>query len=328
MRIIKFDQRKAILKAIVINIDDILVLSYIIEKGDKLIAFSKRKLDINGEKVIKFVKIGVVVEDLKLNQSCLTISGKIFFSSDKDVPLHKYHNINLCLGDGFSLTKSRFLNFQIESIKNLQQKIPRIFICVYESGHAIFYYMTNYMIRKRYEFNENVSGKRFKNQSRSQFLQHLSELLTKELERKWDLFIVAGDNLSNNVLRELLNDKRVIYETVSYADTGLKELLSRGVVNEYLKKNQVSKQRELINYYIKKISESDQNFVYGLEKIKNALNGSNPEEAIVTLDFVLNNKELVSDLDKKGAYITVFVGDEESKSMLDNFGGIIVKLAQ
>jgi len=84
----------------------------------------------------------------------------------------------------------------------------------------------------------------------------------------------------------------------------------------------------LINYYIKKISESDQNFVYGLEKIKNALNGSNPEEAIVTLDFVLNNKELVSDLDKKGAYITVFVGDEESKSMLDNFGGIIVKLAQ
>jgi len=328
MKIVKLDRKNNILKGIIKSQDDLLLLSYLIEEGDKLVAFSKRKIDINGNKEIKRLRIGIDVERSKSEGKDLQVSGKIFFSSDPDIPLHRYHTITLSKGNGFLLKKKSFLNFQLKMIEESQHKAPKVFICVYEAGHAIFYTMTNYSLKKLYEVNQNIAGKRFKNKDNEEFFLHLVNSLKNEFNRrKWDLFIVAGTAINNANLKEKLGEKGIIYETVSYADTGIRELLAKDKINQLLRRSYLARQNDLINEYIDQIGRKNDKFVYGKEEIMRRLDVDTPLQVLVTAEKAAEEKELIYRLDSMGADIILFTEADESKSLLENFGGIIVKFS-
>ena len=186
--------------------------------------------------------------------------------------------------------------------------------------------MSNYRIKRKMDFAKAVSGKRFKNESRKEFFTKLAALLSEEYKKGYNAFIVAGKAMDNEDLRKnYLKDKSIIYETVSYADTGLKELLSRNSINEALNKARLSIQRQLINEYLSGISKNDKHYVYGKEEISEALTEKRPQQALISKEYVLNNKEIIEKLDGLGCEIVLFDENDESLSQLNSFGGILVK---
>lgn len=327
MKIVKLDQKRGIVKAIIRSYDDLILLSYIIEKGDRLTAYSRRKINVGNSQEIKLVKIGIAIEDLELTETTLNISGKIFTSSDENVPLHKYHTIDLRPKNGFVLNKERLLSFQSHMLLKSQERSPRILICVYEEGYAIFYKITNYSLKRLFEIKEAVSGKRFKSDGRGKFFNRLVTEITNEYSRlKWSLVIVAGKAMDNEELKKTtLKDLDIKYETVSYADTGLKELVEKDKISSLVKNTKIALQRNLVKNYINEISKANNLYVYGIEKIKLALKEMTPEEALVTRDFVLLHKAIIESLDKEGVNIVFFDEKDESLDLLDGFGGAIVK---
>ncbi|MCW1293940.1 MAG: hypothetical protein OH316_01275 [Candidatus Parvarchaeota archaeon] len=326
MKIIKFYPSEGVLKSVVKSPEDLIVLSYVIEPGDRLVSYTRRKIEFGKEKEIKSVRIGIDVERVELSESALSVSGKIFESSDEDVPLHKYHTIQLELETEFALQKKEFLGYQIKAVRALSARSPRVFICVYEAGYAIFYTLTNYSLKRVRELRESIPGKRFKTAGNRLFFDKLERMLLEKLKERWDLFIVAGTTMYNDKLRESLGADGIIYETVSYADTGLKELMDKDVVNRELAEKEILNQKKKMDEYLKNISAGDENYVYGLNEIRRRLDSSSmPEEAIVSKNFISGNKELLAALDRLSANIVIFNQQDESQYTLDSFGGIIVK---
>ncbi len=328
MKSLKIDTKKNIIRALVNSYDDLIVLQYIVEKGDRLVAYSKRKMEVAGEQVVKVVKIGIEVEDVEPAEKALRISGRIFYSSDKDIPLHKYHTLELKLKSAFNLGKQKIMTFQINMLRKAQERSPKVFVCVYEPGYGILYQITNYSVRRLYEVKHSVQGKRFKNESREAFIEKLGTALAEEYaKRKWNVFIVAGTTIDNEDLRKgLLKGMSVTYETVSYADTGLKELISKDKINEMISRTKVATQRNLINEYIGEISKGNEKYVYGKKGMEDTLHDSRVIQAIVTKDYVFKNKDVINSLDSNGVDIIFFDERDESLEQLQNFGGIIVKL--
>ncbi len=326
MKIMKFSPSEGVLKAVVKSPEDLIVLSYVIEPGDKLTSYTRRKIEFGKEKEIKTVKLGVDVERVELSEKAVSVSGKISESSDEDVPLHKYHTISIDLDTIFTLQKNSFLSYQIKAVRDSSIRSPKVFICVYESGYAIFYSVTNYSIRKVRELRENVSGKRFKSGGSELFFDKLGKALLDELGKDWDLFIVAGAGIYNERLKEKLGRNDIVYETVSYADTGLKELMGKDIINKKLEERAILNQKKKMDEYIKNISSGNDKYVYGVKNIYDKLKLSAvPEEAIVSKDFIGGNKDLLSALDKSSAKIVIFNQQDESLYTLNSFGGAIVK---
>ncbi len=326
MRLVKLNVRKGIIKAIVKSYSDLISLQYILDKEDEIIAYSHRKITIGKSQEVKTIKIGLEIDKVDLDETSLNVSGRIVYSSDENVPLHKYHTITLKIGTGFVLKKQKMMNFQVKILRQTVESAPKVFICVYEMGYAIFYSMSDYRIKKKMELRKNVSGKRFNNESRKVFLSNLSGLLQKEYKKKYSVFIVAGKAIENEELRrEYLNGINVEYETISYADTGLRELLSKDSINSALSKARLSVQRSLMEEYLSGISRNDPRYIYGDEHIKESLVVNQPIQAIVSKDYILKNRETMEKLDLAGCSIALFDENDDSLAQLVNFGGIIVK---
>ena len=329
MKIAKLDGKNNIVKAIVKSYSDLVFLQYVLEKGDELTAYSRRKVVVGKSQEIKTVKIAIIVEKMGLTETSLDVSGRITYSSDEKVPLHKYHTIAIKKGTGFTLKKGRLLNFQIKLLKQAAQTSPRVFICVYEEGMAFFYVMSNYRIKRKMDFKMAVSGKRFRNESRKEFFTKLAALLSEQYSKGYSAFIVAGKAMDNDDLRKnYLKGKEIVYENVSYADTGLKELLSRDSINDALGKARLSIQRKLMNEYLSGISKDDKRYVYGKEEITGTLTEKRPLQALLSKEYVLNNREILEKLDSLGCEIVLFDETDESLSQLNSFGGILVKFTE
>lgn len=329
MRIARLDRKRKTIKAIVKSYSDLVFLQYIVEKGDLLTAYSRRKVTVGKSQEIKTVRLGIEVEKPELMESSLDVGGKIVYSSDEKVPLHKYHTISIKKGTGFVLRKKSLLNFHVSLLRQAAEASPKVFVCVYEEGIAIFYVMSNYRMKKKLDFKRDVSGKRFKNESRKDFFGKLSQMLQEEYRRGYDAFIVAGKALDNDDMRKnYLKGLNVTYETVSYADTGLKELLSGDRINGALSSARLSIQRKLMEGYLLGISGNDPRYVYGRDQIAAAAGRARPLQAILSKEYVLNNKEILEKLDAAGCEIVLFDENDESLNQLNAFGGIIVKFTE
>jgi hypothetical protein len=73
------------------------------------------------------------------------------------------------------------------------------------------------------------------------------------------------------------------------------------------------------------ISKNDKHYVYGKEEIAQALTERKPQQALISKDYVLNNKEIIEKLDGLDCEIVLFDENDESLSQLNSFGGILVK---
>ena len=326
MKLVRLNVKKGIVKAIIKSYSDLVFLQYILEKGDELTAYSRRKMTVGNSQEVKTIKIGLQIEKIGLTDTSLDVSGKIVYSSDQNVPLHKYHTILLKKGTGFVLKKEKIMTFQARMLRQAVESSPRVFICIYEEGYALFYSMSDYRIKKRMELRKNVSGKRFDNETKKAFFLKLSELLRVEYKKNYTAFIVAGKALDNEDLRkDYLKGMNVEYENVSYADTGLRELLSKDSINAALFKARLSVQRNLISEYVSGISRNDERYVYGQEQIKKEINGRKPLQALVSKEYLLNNREAIEKLDTLGCEIVLFDETDDSLHQLVGFGGILVK---
>ncbi|MCW1311448.1 MAG: hypothetical protein QXJ93_01250 [Candidatus Rehaiarchaeum fermentans] len=279
--------------------DDISALNFLIEKGDTLYSKSRRKNKIGNKVEIILTRIGIRVEYISIGEH-VNVSGEIIYSSDKNVPLHKHHHIKLGIRSKFLLVKKRLLLSQLDLMKKTQH-YEKYLIIAYDIDTIVAYLVTPLSRKKIFE---------------SEFyLNDYNELKSKIMEiiRNQKNVIICGNYIFNSKLKE---DIKAIYLTVPDAESALKYLVKKGLLQKFLRTID-SEEEPFIEDFLKNI---DKNWIYkDIDK-----NLENIEVALVTKKGFDEMKEIVEKLDGR----IIFVFSEEYSDIINSFGGVVSKISR
>ena len=142
MKLLFFKKPSA--KVVVENLDDLWYLNSIIDVQDVVEGKTERKIKIGeasdrAQKIIRkwvFLKIAVEKVEFHPYSSVLRVSGKIIEGTD-DIPKGSYHTFNIEPDSAITITKSVWLKFQNDKLKEACEKPPpNILICVFDREEA------------------------------------------------------------------------------------------------------------------------------------------------------------------------------------------------
>ena len=161
MKIINSDLKKGELKLKVENLDDMWYLNQIIETNDIVKGKTLRKIKIGKEgdrsqkTVKKSVFLSIAVEKVEFSKfsSILRVSG-IVKQGPEDIPLGSYHTFNIEENTVITITKQKWLKFQLDKIKEASKETAKILICIHDREEAHFALMKKY----GYQILSNIKG--------------------------------------------------------------------------------------------------------------------------------------------------------------------------
>lgn len=194
-----------------------------------------------------------------------------------------------------------------------------------------------YLLKERYKhllhLDSEVSGKRYDTkkaeEKQKEYFNKILEILKSKQVNK---IIIAGPAFAkDNILKlvkereKQLLEKIIIDSTFQAGDSGLQELLKKGLIEKLTKISRVTEETKAVESVLEAIASSGK-AVYRLEKVKEAI-----ESGIVSLLLVSDKKirefEEVLDLaDKMKVRIMVVSSQHDAGEKLLGLGGIAVLL--
>ena len=146
--------------------------------------------------------------------------------------------------------------------------------------------------------------------------------------------IFVGPGFTKENLRKFLSENgqfkgEIIIETInSIGETGLRELISSGKLNTIEKELQLTKENQLIEEFLEKITKEKAE--YGIKKIKEELFLGSIEKIIVSETHLLQNREetekIMNDAEKYGSTISIISSKNPQEKTILNMGGIVAIL--
>jgi protein pelota len=185
MKLIASNLKKNEIKVRVESLDDLWTLNYVIEKNDLLKARTLRKIKIGDDadrqqKIVKkpvFLEIKVEKVEFAKYTSILRVSGTVT-QGPEDISLGSYHTVNVEENTEFELVKEKFLNYQLEKLKeSFEDKSKKILICVHDREDAFFATMKKYGYEMLTTITGNVEKKSEATTSSSDFYMEIAKMI-------------------------------------------------------------------------------------------------------------------------------------------------------
>lgn len=284
------------------NYDDFKIFKFLVDKGETLIAKSRRKNKI-GEKIeVIFTKFKIKVENISIEDYYVNIGGEILESSDPNIPLHKHQNIKLKLGSRFTLIKEKILNAQIELLKK-SSTYKEIILIAYDVDSLLVYKLTPLSRKKIYE--DSFSDKE------ERYPKLLEDIKKFYIEGKT---VICGNPVFNSELKQEIKAK---YVTVPDAESAIHFLLKSGILKSIFETIE-AEQQSYIDDFLRGIGKG---WIYG-EKIK-----ENLDRIILSLSTYRafqEDRQLIEELDKRELH---FIISDEGEEIINSFGGIVAKVS-
>jgi len=342
MKILNKNIKKGYIKLKIENLDDLWYLSNIIEQNDFIKGKTIRKIKIGEQQQrnIKIIKkpvfLKLQVEKIEFKSDSLRIGGKIT-ESPEDIPHGSYHTFNLEENTIITITKEKWLKFQIDKINEAsQEKIAKIMIIVLDREEALFALMQRKGYKLLTKIKGNVAKKAVEEKSKPTFYLDVINKI-KEYDKRYNLskIIIASPIFWKEELVKELKDedlrKKIIQASCSSADkNGINEVLKRPETQEALKQDRISKEINLVEELLVEISKNNL-AVYGLKQTENAVNLGAVSKLILTDSFIKKqrDKENYEQIDQmlkntesmKGS-VNIISSEHDGGKKLDGLGGI------
>jgi protein pelota len=310
--------------------EDLEILKEVITIGSLITAKSPRSIKIKREGELIRAKTGrrevimkLQVEKIDLKEK-LRLTGKII-EAPEDVE-KGYHTIEI-EPDKFLKVEKIWKGWEIDRIKSAERRAEPVLVCILDESEADFY-----LLKERYKhlihLDSEVSGKRYDTKkAEEKQKEYFSKILEILKSKQVNKIIIAGPAFAkDNVLRlakereKQLLEKIIIDSTFQTGETGLQELLKKGLIEKLTKISRVTEETKAVESLLEALSKSGK-AVYG-EKVKSAL-----ESGIISLLLVSDEKireyEEVLDLaDKMRIKIMVISSSHEAGEKLLGLGGI------
>jgi len=341
MKILSSDFRKGTVKVLITNPDDLWYLTQVIDQGDKVSGSTERKLKIgdsgtdrNVKVVRKKIFLEIKVEKTELNES-LRILGTITQGPD-DISFGSHHSFDLSDNDTITITKEKWLKFQIDKLKEASKaQGSRILIVVFDREEAYFALMKSIGVEHLTHISGEVQKKDQNNEVKSTFYAYLVETIEKYDQKHNYNKIICGspaffkEELAKNVQGDI--KKKIIYSTCSSVDKrAFNEVLKRPEIIQALKDERITKELSVVDELLSEISKDDL-ASYGFKQVQNSLNQGAIKHLMITHKLIMDLREkndynkldnLMKTADDMKAQITLIDSNNDAGKKLDGLGGI------
>jgi len=306
MKVLGYDFKKGFCRLKVESLDDLWVLSQVIDPKDLVKGRTFRKIKLGGSEdrkanvIKKPVTLTIQVEKVDFDKTSLRVSG-VIKEGPEDIPHGSYHTIEVEENSIITIEKESWLGFQIEKIKDASSgSESKVLICVMDRDEACFALMKRY----GYEYLSEISGRvekkgvDDKTLKDKEFYGQVIRMLEEYVQRHNISFIVlASPAFWKEDLMKVLEQKnkglasKVTLATCnSFGKNAINEVLSRPEVKSVLKQERVVRETALVEELFVEVAKNGL-AVYGLEQTKNAAEAGAIKTLLVTDRLIYEMRE-------------------------------------
>ncbi|MDD5181653.1 MAG: mRNA surveillance protein pelota [Candidatus Nanoarchaeia archaeon] len=338
MKILSQDLKNNSIKVRVDNLDDLWILSRIIEPLDAVAGETTRitKKEEGQEGIRKkiYVRLGVEKVEFKKHGDTLRILGTISESSNEDVPHGEYHALSIGPGRTLEIFKV-FQKWHLERLKDAEaaSKQPRLLLCAADYGEADIAVLREFGIEHISELSKSLPGKKKEtmkeyDKSRSAFMEELAKMLDEISKSQGIGKIILGgpgffaENFEKSLERMPELKKRIVFVKISSAGKpGINEIIKRGEVDKVVKGSRVQEETQIIERFFGEVSKSSQFAVYGVEDVQKAVEFGAVDLLLVSDYAISKHREagtfevidqLMRNAESGGARIMIISDEHES----------------
>ena len=342
MKVLTLDTKTGFVKLKIDNLDDLWILSRIVDIGDIAAGETSRiiKKEEGQEGVRKrvFIKLKVDKVDFAKQTNTLRLLGTIVESSNPDIPLRSHHTLAVEPGDIVSLSKE-LKKWHIERLKEAEEsaKRPKLLLCAADYGEATIAVLREFGIEYLTDVLKTLPGKEdvAYEKNREEFIKELAKVLEQTAKTHGiNKIVLGGVGFFAENAKKLLDkfpylQKNALLVKISHSDkTGINELIKRGVVDQVVKNNRISEETKLIEEFFRRIAAKEL-ATYGFEHVKKAVDYGAAEHLIISDNAIKEYKDkgnfadldgLMSAADKNGAKITIISTEHDAGERFDKIG--------
>lgn len=347
MELVYKDLKKGELKLKVNNLDDLWLLSQIIEEDDFVLGKTFRKIKLGQEPNVKIVKKPVILEikvekvDFNASSSSLRVSG-IVNEEKEDIPKGSHHTITVEENSVIKITKKEWLNYQLSKIDEaLKPKRGNILICILDRSQVGFAILKGYGYEWITDFEGEVEkkGEGFERIKGEEFYPKIVEMLEEYSNRySSEQIIVASPSFWKETLLNIIKKKnpllakKVILATCSsITKSAINEILKRDEVKTALKNERVVTEINLVEKLLEEIGKGNGLGAYGFKEVKQAA-----EYGAISILLVSDNiiqeyreegkykmlEEAMKIVEKAKGEVHIISSEHEGGKKLNNLGSI------
>ncbi len=347
----KLKNRCGVIKLVPESLDDLWHLKYIIEDGDLISAFTKRRVEGATDKLRpeaaekKSVHLTIEVAGMEFHRfsNRLRVRGII----KKGVDAGEYHTINIETGGVIEIDKC-WKPDQLERVNEAKaaSERPRVTIVTIESGEACIGLVRQFGVDMVSQITQ-PPGKQHGDFTHD-FFASVSSALDQAVGHVQDgndqqAVIIAGPGFIKEDfmkhLREALPEiaaRVVIEDTVSTGIPGFLEVLRRGAVDRIVQESRIGREAELMDSLMREIA-TDGRCAYGIAEVVDALEFG-AVETLMIVDETLRDfrgakagsgidaDDLMRKVEHARGRVVVFSSEFEPGTRLDALGGIAALL--
>jgi len=339
MKLIKKNLKKQELTIKPETIDDLWMLSQIIETGDLIKGRTERKIKIgeNTDRNIKVVKkqvfLSIIAEKIELADNTLRVLGVINDGPD-DIPRGEHHSFKLEINDLFTIVKEKWLNYQLEKINEAQKTVAlKILIVISDREEAFFAKLKGESYNLIATIKGDVQKKESKHVSKNDFYKEISKKLTEydKTDEINHIILASPGFWKENLLKELSEEikKKSITATVSQAsERAIPELMKRPELQTILEQNRATQEIKIIDKLLENISKDSA--CYGVEETKEKIGIGAVSDLLISFSLLRKSREqnsykllerMMINCEQAGGKIHI-ISSEEAKKTLDSLTGI------
>jgi protein pelota len=315
------------------TMEDLDMLRGIITPGSLVTSKSPRSIKIKREGELVRAKTGrkevlmkVQVEKVELSDSSLRINGKIV-EAPEDVE-KGYHTIDI-EPDKFLVVEKPWKGWEVDRIRSAEKRAEPVIVCILDENEADVY-----LLKERYKFllhiDSESSGKRFDpkkaDERQKAYLGKVLEILRSKSDVK--KIIVAGPAFAKEDLQKLIKERekplleKIITEaTYQTGETGLQELLKKGLLDKLTKMSRVTDETQAVESLLQSMS-SNGKAVYGAEKTREAVKARTIRLLLVSDSKISDYEDILDAADEEKLQIMVVSSKHEAGEKLLGLGGI------
>jgi len=344
MKLIFSDFRKGEAKVKVENLDDLWYLNQVIDKRDIVAGRTLRKIKAGQEEDRKqsiakkpvFLAIEIEKVEFSKTSSALRVSGTVK-GGPEDVPLGSYHTFNVEENSIITITKQKWLKFQVDRLKEAcQEKESRILICVHDREEAYFAIMKKYGYELLSSIKGNVQKKRDEQKIESGFYKEIIRQL-EEYDKRYGLskIILASpafwkEDLMKELSNKELKSKIIMATCSSVGENAIHEVIRRPETSEALKQDRISMEFKLVEELLTEISKNAL-ASYGIKETKIAAEAGAVRILLLTDEFIQEKRmenaydpidQMMRNVDDAKGDIAIISSEHEAGKKLNGLGGI------
>jgi protein pelota len=341
MRIVHKNLKQGEIKVILDTLDDLWYLSGIIEVQDLVSGPTERKIKTGNENQPAFRKtvyLQLAVENVEFHKyaNMLRVSGKIV-QGPEDVPRGTYHTFNVEIGSEITITKQKWLNYQLEKLKEAAEtKQANALICIVDRDSAYFALMKKYGYEFLLEMKGEVQRKASPEKVKSTFyVDVIKQIEEYDVRYKLDKIILASPGFWKDYLQEQVKQKEIAKKVVlagcsDVSKTAFEEVLKRPETLAALKDDRIVKDMVLVDALFKEIVK-DGNAVYGIKEVQKAAESGAIQDLLLTDALILKTRQentfgniewIMKTVDNANGNVHIISAEHEGGKKIDGLGGI------